>query len=205
MSNSNNWGTLCNTRYTNSTTTFTTTYHSFSGLYFNNNSSQYSNPTGEIIRLKTNNSNNDAQFMGIARAGSQNLYVLYSFANKITKQVYTNTSLNFTSYFPTDQVYGTNDNIVQSNFANGVVYLATNGFDYSNTNGSFIRKYYPMNNYFAVNRDIYNAQTSNIVEGCRPYIHTCPCVAATLPVLSSSATNVCNNNPVTLSITGGLS
>lgn len=206
LSNSNNWGTLCNTRYTNSTAAFTTTYHSFSGLYFNNNLSQYSNPTGEIIRLKTNNSNNDPQFMGMASAGSQNLYVLYLFAvNKTTKQVYTNNSFNFSTNFPTDQVYWTSDNIVQSNFANGAVYLVTNGLTYSNINGSFIRKYYPLNNNFAVSRDIYNTQNlSNLVEGCRPYIHTySPCVPATLPVLSSSATNVCNNNPVTLSITGG--
>ncbi|MBK9480180.1 MAG: lamin tail domain-containing protein [Bacteroidetes bacterium] len=206
LSNSNNWGTLCNTRYTNSTTAFTTTYHSFSGLYFYNNTMQFSNPKGEIIRLKTNNSNNDAQFMGMAKVGSQNLYALYSFAvNKLTKQIYTNTSLNFTSYFPTDQVYWTSDNIVQSNFANGVVYLVTNGLSYLNINGSFIRKYYPMNNYFAVNRDIYNTQNlSNLVDGCRPYIHIySPCVAATLPTLSSSATSVCNNNPVTLSINGG--
>ena len=167
---------------------------------------QFSNPKGEIIRLKTNNSNNDAQFMGMAKVGSQNLYALYSFAvNKLTKQIYTNTSLNFTSYFPTDQVYWTSDNIVQSNFANGVVYLVTNGLSYLNINGSFIRKYYPMNNYFAVNRDIYNTQNlSNLVDGCRPYIHIySPCLAATLPTLSSSATSVCNNNPVTLSITGG--
>lgn len=206
LANSSNWGTLCNTRYTSSTNTFTTTFHSFLGLYFYNNTIQLSNPIGDIVRLKSNNSNNDPQFLGMANNSSQNLHILYSFAiNKTTKQVYTNTTFNFSTYFPTDQVYWTCDNLVQSNFPNGSVYFLTNGLTYLNNNGSFIRKYYPLNNNFAVSRDIYNTQNlSNIVEGCRPYIHTyAPCVAATLPVLSSSATNVCNNNPVTLSITGG--
>lgn len=204
--NSSNWGTLCNTKYTSSSGNFTTTFESFAGLYFYNNSLQLNNPIGELVRLKYNNANNDPQYIGIAGNSTQNSYVVYSFAiDNTTRQIYTNTTLSFVPGFPTHQSIRTADNFVQSDLGNGIVYGVTNGLSFNNPNGSYLRKYYPLNGDFATSLNIYSTQNlSHEVFGGRPYVHTyTPCVPASTPVLSGSASNVCNNNAVTLTISSG--
>ncbi|MFN5324783.1 MAG: choice-of-anchor tandem repeat GloVer-containing protein [Bacteroidota bacterium] len=203
---SNNWGALCNTLYTASSGIFTSTYHSFSGLYFYNNTLNLNNPRNDLVKLKYNNGNNHAQYIGVAANSLQNSHVIYSFAvNSTTKQIYTNTAFQFTSTFPTHASIRTADNFVQSDFASGAVFGVTNGLDEFNPNGSFLRKYYPLNGTFASSVNIQSIQNlSNEVFGGRPYVHTyTPCVPASAPIVISSSSNVCFNNPVTLTITSG--